>query len=133
METRLMLSVPPATTTSARPPRISSTAIAMVWRPEEQNLLMVAAGTVWGRPAFKVEILATFMPCSPSGMAHPMRTSSTSSGLSPRALFTASRMATAPRSSGRTVRKVPFLPFPIAVLTPLTITASLIYGHSLKE
>src|SRR5688572_11076945 len=120
-----MLSVPPATATSTRPLRISSTAEAMVWRPDAQKRFTVAAGTSVGSPAFRDAIRATFMPCSPSGMAHPMRTSPTSAGSMPGARRSASRIAMAARSSGLTVLRLPFLPLPMGVRAPATITASL--------
>src|SRR5262245_6772371 len=122
-----MLSVPPATATSTRPAWISSTAMAMVCSPEEQKRLMVAAGTAGGSPARRLAMRATFMPCSPSGMAQPRSTSSTSEGTRPLARATASRMTMAPSSSGRTVRNDPLRPLPMAVRTPLTITASVIW------
>ena len=69
---------------------------------------------------------ATFMPCSASGIAQPMITSSTSDFSSPSARLRASSMTAAPISSGRVFRSVPFGAFPTAVRTAETITASLI-------
>ena len=44
--------------------------------PEEQKRLMVTApATLSGRPASSTPMRATFMPCSPSGMAQPTMTS----------------------------------------------------------
>ena len=74
-----MCSVPPATMVVALPTMMRSEAIAMVWSPEEQNRLTVCAGTVSGIPASSEDSLATLYPCVPSGIAHPMMTSSTSS------------------------------------------------------
>src|SRR5271156_292924 len=119
-----MDSVPPATATSPCPAIILCAAIAMACSPEEQKRLMVIAADSTGSPARKEAIRATFMPCSPSGMAQPITTSSTSLGSSPFAWATASLITMAPRSSGREVRSVPFADFPTAVLTELTITAS---------
>src|SRR5216683_246976 len=76
MGTMDMDSVPPATITSAEPERIRSAARAMACRPEEQKRLMVMALVSTGRPARREAMRATFMPCSPSGMAQPRITSS---------------------------------------------------------
>src|SRR5215208_2749517 len=119
-----MCSVPPATMVVALPTMIRSEAIAMVCSPEEQNLLTVCAGTVSGIPASSEDSLATLYPCVPSGIAHPMMTSSTSSLSSPSARPTASPIAAAAMSSGRLARKVPLGARPTAVLAPETITAS---------
>ena len=124
MGTRLMLSVPPATMTSAEPQRILSAAKAMDWRPEAQKRLTVTAGTSTGSPALSAAIRATFIPCSASGMAHPMMTSSISPGFNPGARRMASEMAAAARSSGRVCLRAPFPALPTGVLTALTITAS---------
>src|SRR5438876_1116234 len=73
-----MDSVPPATITSAPPPRIRSAASAIACNPEEQKRLMVIAEHSTGNPARSDAILATFIPCSASGMAQPRMTSSIS-------------------------------------------------------
>src|SRR5215216_2303663 len=117
-------SVPPATMVFAFPTMMRSQAIAMVWSPEEQNRLTVCAGTVSGIPASNDDNLATLYPCVPSGIAHPMMTSSTSSFSSPSARPRASPIAAAAISSGRLARKVPLGARPTAVLAPETITAS---------
>ena len=96
----------------------------MACSPDEQNRLMVIAETVTGNPARSAAIRATFMPCSASGVAQPMITSSISATSSPFARATASLIAAAPRSSGRVARRVPLGAFPTAVRTELTITAS---------
>src|SRR5579863_8780179 len=124
MGTMVIDSVPPATITCADPARIRSAAIAITCNPEEQKRLMVIAEISIGRPARSDAIRATFIPCSPSGIAQPRITSSICRGSSPLARDTASLMATAARSSGRVARSVPFGALPTAVRTELTITAS---------
>src|SRR5690606_14034391 len=122
--TMLMLSTPPAITTSAKPHMIFSAAMAIVCRPEEQNRLTVIPGTSVGRPARTAMIRAMFSPCSPSGMAHPMITSSTSLGSTWGTRRISSLTTAAPSSSGRVFFSVPLWAFPTAVRTPATITAS---------
>ena len=48
---RVMDSTPPATATSYSPAMMALAAVAMVWRPEEQNRVTVWAQTSLGRPA----------------------------------------------------------------------------------
>jgi len=105
--TMVMLSVPPATMTSAPPPRMRSAARAIACRPDAQKRLTVIAEHSTGNPARRLAMRATFMPCSASGMAHPMMTSSISRGSSCGTRSSAPLIATAPRSSGRMVRRVP--------------------------
>src|ERR1035437_7952599 len=78
-----------------------------------------------GMPARRAATRATFMPCSPSGMAQPIITSSTSCVFRPGTRPNAPCMATAARSSGRVARNIPLGALPTAVRTALTITASL--------
>jgi len=68
--TRDMLSVPPASTTSARPNMICWAASMIAWSPEPQAWLTVNAGTVSGTPARKVIWRATFGP-PPACRAQP--------------------------------------------------------------
>src|SRR5580698_6055695 len=117
-------SVPPATMTSEEPPRMRSAARAMAWSPEEQKRLMVIAEVSTGKPARKAAMRATFMPCSPSGMAQPRMTSSTSLASRPGTRARASLMASAARSSGRVERREPLWARPTGVRTAETITAS---------
>ena len=58
----LMLSVPPATTTSARPSRIASVASRIDFNPDPQAMLTVQAGTAGGMPARTLIWRATFGP-----------------------------------------------------------------------
>ena len=73
----LILSTPPATTISAQPQFISAAAKAIACSPEEQKRLTVIAAARLGIPARMAIVLATFQPCSISGKAQPMITSST--------------------------------------------------------
>src|SRR5260370_2965999 len=122
-----MVSRPPATMTSAPPLLIRSAAIAIDCKPEEQKRLIVIALVSTGSPARIAAARATFIPCSASGIAQPMITSSISPVLRPVTRRTASLITTAPISSGRVFLNVPFGALPTAVLTADTITASLIF------
>src|SRR6266403_4808503 len=119
-----MDSVPPATMTWAEPERMRSAARAMACRPEEQKRLMVIALVSTGRPARRAAMRATFMPCSPSGMAQPRITSSISLASRPGTRASASLMANAARSSGRVARSEPLKARPTGVRTAETMTAS---------
>src|SRR5271155_1937010 len=122
----LMDSVPPASMTSAEPERMRSAAIAIDCNPEEQKRLMVKAEASTGKPARRLAMRATFIPCSASGMAQPMMTSSISLGSSAGTFSSAPLMAMAARSSGRVKDSDPLGALPTAVRTLLTMTASLI-------
>ena len=87
---------------------------------------MVMALVSTGRPARIAAARATFMPCSASGIAQPMITSSISDASKPGTRAMASLITAAPISSGRVSRKVPFGALPTAVRTADTITASFI-------
>src|SRR5574341_556865 len=125
----LIDSAPPAMTTSFQPAMICCAASATVCRPDEQKRLTVIAGTVCGNPARSAIIRPIFKPCSPSGIAQPMITSSTSWGFNPSVRFSAAATTVAPISSGRLVRSFPRGALPTALRTPETITASLM-GNS---
>ncbi len=71
----------------------------MACTPEEQKRLIVMAGTLSGRPARSTPMRATFIPCSPSGMAQPTSTSSRADQSFRRGFMASS--TTAPRVSGR--------------------------------
>ena len=111
-------------TMSALPARMMSAAMAMVWEPELQKRLIVAAGTEVGKPAAKTTSRATFIPCSPSGMAQPSRTSSTIGGLRPGVRCTRALIISDVKYSGRVSRRLPFLALPMAVRAVDTMTAS---------
>ena len=119
--TMLMLSVPPASTRSALPRRIWSAARATACRPEEQNRLMVCAATVSGRPASSTPMRATFIPCSPSGMAQPITASSMRLTSMPGAWATTDRITWASMSSGRTLRNMPRGALPTGVRVAATM------------
>ena len=116
----LMLSIPPATITSASPSMICCAASATAMRPLPQTLLMVAAGTWSGRPACSIAWRAGAIP-SPACRTLPMYTPSTESG-SMRARSTAPRMAIPPSCGAVNEERAP-RNRPIGVRTALTMTA----------
>src|SRR5688572_27961669 len=126
MGTRLMLSVPPASIAWAEPPRMRSAANATACRPDAQNRFTVTAEASTGIPALRLAMRATLSPCSASGIAQPMMTSSTSDAEAPGARFKASRNTSAASSSGRTSWSAPEGALPTGVLTAETIRASAI-------
>ena len=65
--------MPPATTTSTSPARISWSASAIAFRPERQTLLMVNAGTSIGMPAATAAWRAVICP-APACRTWPMIT-----------------------------------------------------------
>ena len=65
--------MPPATTISHSPARISWSASAMALRPDRQTLLMVMEGTDIGMPPFTAAVRAGFWP-APAWMTWPMIT-----------------------------------------------------------
>ena len=65
--------MPPATTISHSPARISWSAIAIALRPERQTLLMVIDGTSIGMPPSTAASRAGFWP-APAWMTWPMIT-----------------------------------------------------------
>src|ERR671938_1599499 len=121
-----IVSRPPATITSAPPVLILSAASAIDCSPEEQKRLIVIAEVSTGRPARIAAARVTFMPCSASGIAQPIITSSISALSKPSTSAIASLMTAAPISSGRVNLSVPFGALPTAVRTAETMTASLI-------
>src|SRR4051812_22887605 len=120
---RLIDSVPPATTADEPPTITRSAAYAIACRPEEQNRLTVTADALTGTPARRLAMRATFMPCSASGIAQPMITSSISDASTAGARLSASLMTAAPSSSGRVPRNAPFGALPTAVRAAETMTA----------
>ena len=65
--------MPPATTISTSPARISWSAIAIALRPERQTLLMVIDGTLIEIPPATAALRAGFCP-APARMTWPMIT-----------------------------------------------------------
>ena len=113
-----MCSVPPATIVVANPDIMRSEANAIVCNPEEQKRLTVCPGTVSGNPARSRICRAVLFPCVPSGIAHPMMTSSISEESSPSALLNASPNAAAVMSTGCVPLNVPLGARPTAVRAP---------------
>src|SRR5215472_13168287 len=111
----------------ALPERIRSAAIAIACSPEEQKRLMVTPGTASGSPERSAAIRAMFIPDSPSGLAQPSITSSTSSATTAGCFSSSRRITVAAKSSGRVVRSAPLGAFPIAVRRQSTITASFMF------
>ena len=118
-----IVSTPPAMTASPIPLIICCAARAIVCKPLEQKRLTVCAGTSTGRPARRLAMRATFMPCSASGIAQPRITSSISSAPTPGARAITAPITAAAISSGRVVRSVPRGALPTAVRAAETITA----------
>ena len=124
--TALIISTPPAMTTSHSPVMMDCAAMATVCNPDEQNRFTVAAETSTGNPARNTPMRAMLSPCAPSGIAQPHSTSSTSAG-SKFTRCTTALSTSADRSTGCTVASPPsFLPRATAVRTALTMTASFI-------
>src|SRR5215475_1140416 len=124
---RLMLSRPPATSTSASPVMMRCAANAMVCRPDEQKRLTVTPDTVTGRPARIADRRAIFCPVARSGMAQPITTSSTSPGSRP-ARSTACLTTWPPSTAPWVMLKAPRNALPIGVRAVETMTASGILG-----
>ena len=61
----------------------TSAASAMVCKPDAQKRFTVMPVTALGNPARIAAMRPMLRPCSPSGIAQPMMTSSTSSGFKP--------------------------------------------------
>ena len=68
---RVMLSTPPAITSSASPPRMARAAIATASSPDPQSRLMVVPGTLTGRPDSNTAMRATLRLSSPAWLAQP--------------------------------------------------------------
>src|SRR6266404_310414 len=128
-----IVSSPPAMIVSAPPLRIRSAAIAIDCKPDEQKRLMVMALVSTGKPARIAAARATFIPCSASGIAQPMITSSISAAVKPGTRAMAALITAAPISSGRVSRRVPLGALPTAVRTADTITASFICPLRLRR
>ena len=97
-----MLSIPPATATSASPARISAAASMIAFSPEPQTRLIVVALVVTGRPALSAAWRAGAWP-TPAWRTWPMRTSSTAVPSGSPERSTAARIATPPSSVAGTV------------------------------
>src|SRR5579883_336395 len=126
MGTRDILSTPPATTTSPNPNMMLCAAILTACKLDAQKRLTVTPAAVSGSPASAPTRRARFMPCSPSGKAQPIITSSIKARSRLGTRSTAARTARAARSSARTSSSAPLPARPIGVRTALTMTASVI-------
>ena len=82
---------------------------------------MVCAAMVLGRPASSTPMRATFMPCSPSGMAQPMMASSMREVSMPGACATTALSTWASMSSGRVLRNTPLGALPTGVRVAATM------------
>src|SRR5690606_17933778 len=125
-----MFSMPPATTTSASPSRISWAAIMMAFMPLAHTLFTVVAGMFSGSPAAMEAWRAGAWPrlaCS----TQPMITSFTSCASTPDR-STAALMAVAPSSVAGTVESAPPKE-PMGVRTADTITTSRAMGIDVFE
>src|SRR5262245_13398279 len=120
-----MLSTPPPMAASAPSFMTWWAAMAMAWRPDEQNRFTVVPGIVAGRPARIAETRAMLWPWEPWGWPQPRITSSTSLGSSWGALPSTSRMQCAASSSGRVRLKEPRNDLASGVRELATTTASL--------
>ena len=114
-----MLSMPPATATSASPARISAAASMMAFSPEPQTRLIVVALVVTGSPARSAACRAGAWP-TPAWRTWPIRTSSIGVPSGRRARSTAARMATPPSSTAGVPASAP-PNLPIGVRWALTM------------
>ena len=111
--------MPPATTMSNSPARISWSASAIASRPDRQTLFTVSAGTLIGTPAPTAAWRAVIWP-PPACSTWPMITYWTWSGAIP-ARSRAALMATVPSCVADRSLRLPSRR-PIGVRAPLTIT-----------
>ncbi len=121
--TRDMLSTPPATTMSSQPAITFTAARPTASRAEAQNRSNCMPQTVSSQPATMGAILAILVPCSPTGITHPMMISSTRD-VSRSCFFSNPFNNPANRSTGLTSCSDPsFLPLPRGVRTASYINA----------
>jgi hypothetical protein len=93
----------------------------MASRPDAQKRLMVAPPTVSGKPAIKGAMRPMLRPCSASGKAQPIMTSSTMPGSSPGVLSMADFRMKESISSGRVSLNAPLPRLQPGVLMDVTI------------
>jgi len=77
MDTRLMLSTPPATTSCSKPLATLAAARLTLSSPEAQKRDCVTPPTDCDQPASSTAMRAMSPPCSPMGVTQPRTTSST--------------------------------------------------------
>src|SRR5438552_1671752 len=87
-----MLSMPPATTTSASPSAITRAPSITASRPDPHTLLTVTQGVVFGSPAYNAAWRAGAWPTPPCS-TWPMKTVLTSSGFTPARYLEGTRRA----------------------------------------
>src|SRR4029077_21075047 len=122
---KLMLSTPPPMAASAPSVTIWCAAMAIAWRPDEQNRFTVIAAVETGRPARRADTRAMLCPCIPWGWPQPRITSSISLGSNWGVLRSTSLMQCAANYSGRVMLKEPRKDFASPVRELATTTASL--------
>ncbi len=131
MGTRLMVSTPPAITTSFWPEITVAAANATACWLDPHARLTVVAGTDTGQPAAKTAVRATIPACSPTWLTQPHTTSSTVAGSRPvrsvRAVSTWADRSTGWISDSAPPRR------PMGVRTASTITASRMRCPSLVQ
>jgi hypothetical protein len=113
-----MLSMPPATMTSASPARISAAPSMIAFRPEPQTLLIVVALVLTGSPPRRAAWRAGAWP-APAWITWPMMTSSTGASAGRPLRSIAARMAVPPSSTAGTPAIAP-PNLPIGVRAALT-------------
>ena len=116
-------STPPAAKMSPSPLITRCAAMAIVCRPDEQKRLTVIPDVVTGQPARIAICRAMLRPVAPSGLAHPMMTSSISPGSS-RARSIAWRSAWPPIVAPCVMLNAPFQLLHSGVRAVETMTAS---------
>src|SRR6516164_8263070 len=126
----VMLSMPPATITSALPASSMSCANIIARMPEPHILLRVTAPAVSGRPARRTAWRAGAWPW-PAIRQLPIRASSTASPGTP-ARSTAALMAVAPSSHADSAAKSPSMP-PMGVRAAETMTMESDMEGSFKD
>ena len=104
---RDMLSTPPAIMSAASPLLIARAAMPIASMLDPHRRLTVEPGTSCGRPARRSAMRATFRLSSPAWLAQPYTTSSTALQSTLALRSTSALIGTAPRSSGRTVERLP--------------------------
>ena len=109
------------------PALIFAEAIAIDSEPDAQYLFTVTPGTLSVSNPINEISLATFSPCSASGIAQPTIRSSMRAGSRFGTSFIRRSITVAAISSGRVKRKDPFGALPTAVLYPVTIYASILF------
>src|SRR5262245_38990249 len=119
-------STPPAIATCVCPDAICCAAIAIDCRPDEQNRLIVSPAVVIGSLVNTTARRARLPSCSPTWLAAPTTTSSTSSGATFGLRESNASIRCASMSSERVRLKLPRNAFASPVLTLSTMTTSLI-------